>query len=47
MSNLLDLVGNTPLVELTRLHDNPKVKIFGKLEEIIQEGRSKIVRQKA
>jgi len=32
MSNLLDLVGNTPLVELTRLHDNPKVKIYGKLE---------------
>jgi len=32
MSNWLDLVGNTPLVELTRLHDNPKVKIFGKLE---------------
>ena len=32
MSNLLDLVGNTPLVELNRLHDNPKVKIFGKLE---------------
>jgi cysteine synthase B len=32
MSNLLDLVGNTPLVELARLHDNPNVKIFGKLE---------------
>jgi cysteine synthase B len=32
MSNLLELVGNTPLVELTRLHHNPKVKIFGKLE---------------
>lgn len=32
MSNLLDLVGNTPLVELTRLHDNPNVKILGKLE---------------
>lgn len=32
MNNLLDLVGNTPLVELSRLHDNPKVKIFGKLE---------------
>jgi cysteine synthase B len=32
MSKLLDLVGNTPLVELTRLHDNPNVKIFGKLE---------------
>ena len=32
MSNLLDLVGNTPLVALTHLHNNPKVKIFGKLE---------------
>jgi cysteine synthase B len=32
MSNLLDLVGNTPLVALTHLHDNPNVKIFGKLE---------------
>jgi cysteine synthase B len=32
MNNLLDLVGNTPLVALTHLHDNPKVKIFGKLE---------------
>ncbi|MFM6913735.1 MAG: pyridoxal-phosphate dependent enzyme, partial [Aquirufa sp.] len=32
MSQLLDLVGNTPLVELSRLNPNPKVKIFGKLE---------------
>jgi S-sulfo-L-cysteine synthase (O-acetyl-L-serine-dependent) len=32
MSKLLDLVGNTPLVEITQLHQNPKVKIYGKLE---------------
>lgn len=32
MALLLDFIGNTPLVEITRLHDNPKVKIFGKLE---------------
>lgn len=32
MSSLLDLVGNTPLVELKRINPNPKVKIFGKLE---------------
>lgn len=32
MNSLLDLVGNTPLVELTHLHNNSKVKIFGKLE---------------
>ncbi|MCF0073721.1 cysteine synthase CysM [Dyadobacter sp. CY261] len=32
MSSLLDLVGNTPLVELTRINPNPKVRIFGKLE---------------
>ena len=29
---LLDLVGNTPLVELNRLNPNPKVKLYGKLE---------------
>lgn len=35
MSNLfslLDLVGNTPLVEIKNLNPNPKVKIYGKLE---------------
>jgi cysteine synthase B len=32
MSSLLDLVGNTPLVELKRINPNPNVKIFGKLE---------------
>lgn len=29
---MLDLIGNTPLVQITRLNPNPKVKIFGKLE---------------
>ncbi|MFD0752216.1 cysteine synthase CysM [Mucilaginibacter calamicampi] len=32
MAGMLDLIGNTPLVEITRLNPNPKVKIFGKLE---------------
>jgi S-sulfo-L-cysteine synthase (O-acetyl-L-serine-dependent) len=32
MNKILDLVGNTPLVELQRLNPNPKVKIFAKLE---------------
>lgn len=29
---LLDLIGNTPLVEITRLWKNPNVRIYGKLE---------------
>lgn len=32
MATLLDLVGNTPLVELNRINRNPKVRLFGKLE---------------
>jgi cysteine synthase B len=32
MSALLDLVGNTPLVDLTKLNPNPRVRILGKLE---------------
>jgi cysteine synthase B len=32
MHVLLDLIGNTPLVEISHLHTNPKVKIYGKLE---------------
>lgn len=32
MSSILDLVGNTPLVELRKLNPNPKVRIYGKLE---------------
>ncbi len=30
--SLLDLVGNTPLVEIKHLNPNPNVRIFGKLE---------------
>jgi cysteine synthase B len=32
MSSILDLVGNTPMVELSRLQTNPRVKLYGKLE---------------
>lgn len=32
MSSILDLVGNTPMAELTRLQTNPRVKLYAKLE---------------
>jgi cysteine synthase B len=32
MAGIIDLVGNTPLVELQRLNPNPNVKIYAKLE---------------
>lgn len=32
MATLIDLIGNTPMVEITRLNPNPNVKIYGKLE---------------
>jgi cysteine synthase B len=32
MASIIDIVGNTPLVELQRLNPNPNVKIFAKLE---------------
>jgi cysteine synthase B len=32
MASILDIVGNTPLVELKRLNTNPLVKIYAKLE---------------
>ena len=32
MASLLELVGNTPLVEITKLFNKPNVKIYGKLE---------------
>jgi cysteine synthase B len=32
MSALLDLIGNTPLVELKRINPNPNVTLYGKLE---------------
>jgi len=32
MSNLFSLIGNTPLLDLSDLSDNPAVQVFGKLE---------------
>lgn len=32
MAGIIDIVGNTPLVELQRLNPNPNVKIYAKLE---------------
>jgi cysteine synthase B len=32
MQTILDLVGNTPLVEIKHLNPNPRVKVLGKLE---------------
>lgn len=32
MQTILDLVGNTPLVEIKHLNPNPAVKVYGKLE---------------
>ncbi len=32
MASILDLVGNTPLVEITKVFSKPGVKIYGKLE---------------
>jgi S-sulfo-L-cysteine synthase (O-acetyl-L-serine-dependent) len=32
MATIIDLVGNTPMVELTKLNPNPNVKIYAKLE---------------
>ncbi len=32
MATILELIGNTPMAELTNLHKNPKVRIFAKLE---------------
>ncbi len=32
MAGIIDLIGNTPLVELTKLNPNPNVKLYAKLE---------------
>jgi len=32
MNHLFDLIGNTPLVDLSRLQGNPAIKLMGKLE---------------
>jgi len=32
MAGIIDLIGNTPMAEITRLNPNPRVKIYAKLE---------------
>ncbi len=32
MAGIIDIIGNTPLVEIQKLNPNPNVKIYGKLE---------------
>lgn len=32
MGNIIDTIGNTPLVEITKFHTNKKVKIYAKME---------------
>jgi len=32
MAGIIDLIGNTPMAEITRLNPNPKVNIYAKLE---------------
>ena len=32
LENVLDLIGNTPLVDISRLSPNPDVRILAKLE---------------
>ncbi|MGI4806313.1 MAG: cysteine synthase CysM, partial [Janthinobacterium lividum] len=32
MSGIIDLIGNTPMIEIMRLNPNPNVKIYAKLE---------------
>ena len=32
MANIIDFIGNTPLVEIQKLNPNPKVKLYAKLE---------------
>ncbi|WP_461834460.1 cysteine synthase [Desulfothermus sp.] len=39
--NVLDLIGNTPLVEIKRLNPNPRVKIYAKIESVNPGGSIK------
>ncbi len=32
MGNIIETIGNTPLVEITSFHDNPNVRIYAKME---------------
>jgi len=41
MASIIELVGNTPLVELQKINPNPKVRIFAKLEGINPGGSVK------
>ena len=40
-SNLLDLIGNSPMVEITRMSPNPRVRILAKLEYVNPGGSVK------
>ena len=39
--NMIEAVGNTPLVELPRLSPKPEVRIFAKLEGLARPARSR------
>lgn len=39
--SVLDLIGNTPLVEIKRLNPNPRVKIYAKIESVNPGGSIK------
>ncbi|GAI30716.1 unnamed protein product, partial [marine sediment metagenome] len=39
--SILSAIGNTPLVELTNLNNNSKVRIFGKIEGVNPSGSAK------
>ena len=41
MTTILDLIGNTPLVEVRRMNTNPRVPIFAKLEYLNPGGSIK------
>lgn len=41
MTAILDLIGNTPLVEIKRMNSNPKVPVFAKLEYLNPGGSIK------
>ncbi len=41
MTSILDLIGNTPLVEIRRMNNNPRVPVFAKLEYLNPGGSIK------
>ena len=40
-TSILDYIGNTPLVEVSRMSPNPRVRIFAKLEGLNPSGSIK------